>query len=140
MRAASAERAWSRISNDCKSGERAVSWNVEGPRGRRGRTGAEGPEGPPGGSTWVTVGASGDIVASSGNLGSTTVTRESTGVYCILPGDVPHWVMPSDMNRPVTAGGFGGSEGCNGPYSHVTMYDPNTGTKVDNGFVLFLAE
>jgi hypothetical protein len=127
-------------SSRCAAHDTRLSWNRQGP------TGPQGPKGQPGSagaaSTWALVSSSGNVLSSSPSWGTNTVSRLAPGVYCVEPGTAPFWITPSYTSGqpPVTAEAAGGSPGCNGAYSHVYIYDTETGNAVDDSFVIFVAQ
>ena len=127
-------------SSSCGSHDTRLSWNKQGLAGPRGPQGEPGP-GSGGASTWALVSSAGSVLSSSPTWGSNTVSRLATGVYCVKPGTAPFWITASYTGAdPVAAEAAGGSVGCNGPYSHVYIYDTKTGSAVDDGFVIFIAQ
>jgi hypothetical protein len=87
------------------------------------------------------VSSSGGGLSWSPSWGSNTISRLTTGVYCVKPGTAPLWISASYTGGdPVTAEAAGGSPGCNGPYSHVYIYDTKSAAAVDDRFVIFLAQ
>jgi hypothetical protein len=70
----------------CKSGEKLVSWNVQGPAGARGATGATGPQGPSGGSGGPASISFYDKDAGAGGLngvGTLTTMKVPAGTYLL---------------------------------------------------------
>ncbi|HEY2651573.1 MAG TPA: hypothetical protein VGI50_06615 [Solirubrobacteraceae bacterium] len=123
----------------CGAHDNRLTWNRQGPAG------PQGPKGQPGSagvaSTWALVSSAGNVLSSSPSWGTNTVSRLAPGVYCLKPGTAPFWISPNYTGgHPVTAEASGGSPGCNGPYSHVYIYDTETGTAVDDSFVIFIAQ
>ena len=126
-------------SSRCAAQDTRLSWNRQGPAGPRGPKGPPGPAGVA--STWALVSAAGSVLSSSSSWGTNAVSRLAPGVYCIKPGTAPFWISPNYVSGyPVTAEAAGGSPGCNGPYSHVYIYDTETGAAADDSFVIFIAQ
>jgi hypothetical protein len=94
----------------CKSGEKLVSWNVQGPAGARGATGATGPQGPSGGSGGPASISFYDKDAGAGGLngvGTLTTMKVPAGTYLLDwgfsglsgVGDFLGCILTTDPNR-----------------------------------------